>query len=78
MVMMVRWWVMNEEEMNHQGWIPREVEDPWWEKVVMEEMKEEKEVGYPQREVRRAAEARVLLRALGCSLSACVTAGRSA
>jgi hypothetical protein len=44
----------------------------------MEEMKEEKEVGYPQREVMRAAEARVLLRALRCSLSACVTAGRSA
>jgi hypothetical protein len=40
----------------------------------MEEKKEEKEVGYPQGEVRKAAEARVLLRALRCSLSVCMTA----
>ena len=39
---------------------------------------EEKEVRYPRREVRRAAEARVLLRALRRALSACVIADLSA
>ena len=40
----------------------------------MEEKEEEKEVRYPQREVKRSAEAHVLLRALRRALSACVIA----